>query len=185
MPAFALIKHPNSNIYIDVAQESRSNSRNKKFEASALSQETFSSISQFSLNSRPQSKSVETFMDSTMTYSDFLSMEVSRQKRTIFSSETTLIEANSHLRQYVSYSPIRSNTRKTSSSSEEITNAQALTESMGSMMSARDDTTSNFGRLSLTVSTVFQLLQSLMRRSYACMEDYPQNCQTWSKLEEL
>jgi len=38
-------------------------------------------------------------------------------------------------------------------------NVQALTEFMAFMMNARDDTTLNFGRLSLTALTVYPSLQ--------------------------
>lgn len=124
-------------------------------------------------------------MDSTMTYSDFLSMEASRQKRTIFSSETMQTEANSHLKQFVSSSLTKSNTQKTSSFSEETMNAQALTEFMVFMTNAREDTTLNFGRLSQTVSTVFPSPLLLMRKSYVCMEDSHPSFQIWNKLEEL
>jgi len=63
-------------------------------------------------------------------------------------------------------------------------NAQALTEFMDSMMNAREDITLNFGKLSLTVSTVSQWLQSLMKRFFACTEGFLQSFQIWSKLEE-
>ena len=50
-------------------------------------------------------------------------------------------------------------------------NVHLLTESMDSMMSARDDITSNFGKLLLIASIAYLLLQLLMRKFYACMED--------------
>lgn len=123
-------------------------------------------------------------MVSTTISLDFLNMEDSRQKRTTSSLETMWTEANSHLKQFASFLPTKSNTLKTSSFLEEITNVQVLTESTDSMMNAREDTISSYGKLSLTVLTVFLLLQSLTKRSFACMEVFPQSFQTWSKFEE-
>lgn len=124
-------------------------------------------------------------MDSIMTFLDSSSMAVSPQRPTIYSLETMLIEVNSHLKPSAFFSLTKSNTQKTSSCSEEITSAQALTESMGFMTSANDDTTLSFGKHSQTVSIAFQLLLLLMKRSYACMEDFPLSFQTWNKSEEL
>lgn len=94
------------------------------------------------------------------------------------------IEANSHLKPSVSYWPTKSNIQRTSSFSEATMNVQASTESMAFMMNARDVTTSNFGKPSLIVSTVYQSLLLLMKKFYACMEVFPLNFQTWSKSEE-
>lgn len=95
-----------------------------------------------------------------------------------------LIEANSHLKPSVSYWPTRSSTLRTSSFSEATMNVPASTESMAFMMSARDVTTSNFGKLLLIVSTVYLSLLLLMKKFFACMEVFRQNFQTWSKSEE-
>jgi len=86
-------------------------------------------------------------------------MGVSRQKQTICFWETMWTEANSHLRPFAFFLPIKSNTLKTSFCFEGIMNVQALTEFMAFMMNARDDTTLNFGRLSLTALTVYPSLQ--------------------------
>lgn len=95
-----------------------------------------------------------------------------------------LIEVNSHLKLFVSYWLTRSSILRTSSFSEATMNVPVSTESMAFMMNARDVTTSNFGKLLLIVSTVYQLLLLLMKKFFVCMEVFPQNFQTWSKSEE-
>jgi len=119
-----------------------------------------------------------------MICSDFLNMEDSRQKQIICSLETMWTEVNSHLKQFASFLPTKSSIQRTSSFSEETTNAQVLTESMDSMTSAKEDTISSYGKLSLIALTVFQLQLLLMKRSFVCMEVFPQSFQTWSKSEE-
>lgn len=123
-------------------------------------------------------------MDSTMISWDCSSTEGSPQRPTIYSLATMWIEANSHLKLFVYFSLIRSSTLRTSFCSEETMNAQALTEFMGFMMNAREDTTLSFGKLSPIVSTASQSQQLLTKRSYVCMEVSPQNSQTWNRFEE-
>jgi len=60
-----------------------------------------------------------------------------------------------------------------------------LIEYMGSMMNAKDDIISNSGKHSLTVSIAYQLQQSSMRRSCACMEDSVLNSAVLTKLNVL
>lgn len=54
-------------------------------------------------------------------------------------------------------------------------NAHLLTESMDSMMNAKEDTTLNFGKLSLIALTAYLLLLLLMKKYSVCMEDLAQN----------
>lgn len=124
-------------------------------------------------------------MDSTMTSLDSSNTEVSHLKQITFSSETMLIEESNHLKLFVSYLPTRSNTLRTSSYLEEIMSVPQSTESMDSMMNVREGTTSNFGRLSLTVLTAYQLQPLLTKRSYVCMVVYHLNFQVWSRSEGL
>ena len=95
-----------------------------------------------------------------------------------------LIEVNSHLKPSVSYWPTKSSILRTSSSLEVTMSVPVSTESMAFMMSARDVTTSNFGKHLLIVSTAYPSLLLLMKKFFVCMEVFPQNFPTWSKSEE-
>ena len=104
---------------------------------------------------------------------------------TTSSWETMLTEENNHSRLCASSWPTRSSTQRTSSCWEEITSVPPLTESTGSMMSAREDTTSSCGKLLLTALTAYPLLPLSMRRSSACTVVSAQNWVASSKSREL
>lgn len=114
----------------------------------------------------------EMFMVSFQTSCGCLSMVAIRQLQITCSSGTMLIVVSRALRLYAFFLPTRSNTSSTSFFSEAITNVLQSTVYTDSMMNAKEDIMSAYGKLSLSVSTVCLFLLSLMIRSSACMVDY-------------
>lgn len=124
-------------------------------------------------------------MASTTIYSDFSNMEVSPLMLTTSSSVIMSTEVNNLSKLSAFFWLTRSSTQRTSSCWEETTSVLLSTESMVSTTSARDDTTSSFGKPSLIASTVYLLLQSLMRRSYACTVVCPLSSLPLNRSREL
>ena len=87
----------------------------------------------------------------------------------ISSLATTLTEANNLLKSYVCYLLIRLSTRKTFSSSEEITSVQESTGSMDSTMSVVVVSVSSCGRHSAILLTASPARLLSMTKSSVCM----------------
>lgn len=109
---------------------------------------------------------------------DFLLMPI------ISSWVIMLTEENKAWKLYAFFSPTRLSIPRTSSYSEETTNAHQSTVSMDFMMNASVVTTSNCGKLSLIASTACLSLLSLTRKFFVCMEDFPRNSAPLTKLRE-
>jgi len=130
--------------------------------------ELFLLINQSSLSSKLPSRSAVISMGNIMICSEFLNTEVSHLSQIISSLEIMLTEENKAWRPSASSLLTRSSTQKTSSSSEETTNAHLSTDSMDSMMNAREDIVLSFGRYSLMFSIVSQSLLLLTIKFSAC-----------------
>merc|ERR1739838_26593 len=83
------------------------------------------------------------------------------------------------------YLHTRLSTLRISSYSEETMNVLASIVFMDFMMSVSDDTTSSYGRRSLTVSTACHWQLLLMRKSSVVTEVSPQICNQWNKFVVL
>ena len=118
-------------------------------------------------------------MDSSQTCWDYLSMEDSHPRQTIFSWEIMSIEASSHWRQLFCCLHTKSSIRKISSYWGGTTNVVRSTECMGSMTNVRDAIALGFGRNSKMCSTACQLLPWSTTRFFACTEDSLQNSSPW------
>lgn len=116
---------------------------------------------------------------------DCLSMEDSHPMPTISFWVTMWTEVSKVWKLSASCLPTKSSTQRTSSCSEATTSVHQSIVSTGSMMNAKEGTTLRCGKLSLTVSTVYPLLQSSMKKSCVCMEDSAQNWAASNRLREL
>lgn len=109
------------------------------------------------------------FTDNTTICCVFLNTVDSLLMQTTFSLATMWTEGSRVSRRYAYSWHTRLNTLKTSSSCAEITNALRLTVFTAFTRNASGGTTSNCGKRSSTVSTVFPFVPSSTKRSFACM----------------
>ena len=116
-----------------------------------------------------------TYTDNTATCYDYLTMENIHLRPTTSSWEIMLTEESNPLSPYAYCSATKLNTLKTFSFFVGTTNACQSTECMDFMMNARDDITSNYGRYFAIALIACLLLQSLMKKFYACMGDLAQS----------
>ena len=150
--------------------ESPSSLNLKPSSSSSRSRPKSSRSSQCFSTWRLLSKYLVMYMVNFSTFSDFLTSPAILMITKSFSlSETTSIEANKVLKQFVSWWHIKLSTLITSSCWEETTNANPLTGCTAFMTSAKEDIVSNCGENSALSSMFCQFVLLSMIEYCVCM----------------